>query len=219
MLELGVKVLLSYLVGSLNGSLLLGKLYGVDIRRAGSGNAGGTNALRTQGKWFALLVMIIDIGKGYLPSYFLPGLALPGVPPDPDVSRTWLMLACAGASVVGHCYPVWFEFVGGKGAATTVGVMLAIAPGLLIPGGIVFASVLIVSGYVGLATMTSVVALPVYLAVTQYAQSQPQSRSLIFFLVLLAAFIVYTHRSNIQRMRAHTENRLESAMLLRRIGR
>jgi glycerol-3-phosphate acyltransferase PlsY len=215
MLELGVKILLSYLVGALNGSLVLGKLYGVDIRSVGSGNAGGTNALRTQGAWFAALVMIIDIGKGYVPSHFLPGLALPGIPLDPEVSRTWLMLACAGASIAGHCYPVWFDFAGGKGAATTVGALLAIAPGLLIPGAAVFATVLILSGYVGLATMTSIVALPAYVAATQFAQS----RALIIFLMLLAAFVIYTHRSNIQRMREGRENRLESAMLLRRLGR
>jgi glycerol-3-phosphate acyltransferase PlsY len=215
MLELGVKILLSYLVGALNGSLVLGKLYGVDIRSVGSGNAGGTNALRTQGVWFAALVMIIDIGKGYVPSHFLPGLALPGIPLDPEVSRTWLMLACAGASIAGHCYPVWFDFAGGKGAATTVGALLAIAPGLLIPGAAVFATVLILSGYVGLATMTSIVALPAYVAATQFAQS----RSLVIFLMLLAAFVIYTHRSNIQRMREGRENRLESAMLLRRLGR
>jgi glycerol-3-phosphate acyltransferase PlsY len=215
MLELGVKILLSYLVGALNGSLVLGKLYGVDIRSVGSGNAGGTNALRTQGVWFAALVMIIDIGKGYVPSHFLPGLALPGIPLDPEVSRTWLMLACAGASIAGHCYPVWFDFAGGKGAATTVGALLAIAPGLLIPGAAVFATVLILSGYVGLATMTSIVALPAYVAATQFAQS----RALVIFLMLLAAFVIYTHRSNIQRMREGRENRLESAMLLRRLGR
>jgi glycerol-3-phosphate acyltransferase PlsY len=212
MLELGIKVLISYLLGSLNGSLMIGRFYGIDIRAVGSGNAGGTNALRTQGKWFASLVMIVDIGKGYIPAHFLPAMALPGIPLDPEVSRAWLMLACAGASVVGHCYPVWFDFAGGKGAATTVGVLLAIAPALLIPGVIVFAAVLIFTGYVGLATMSSISVLPAYLAVTQFAQS----RSMIVFLLVMAGFIIFTHRSNIQRMRQGRENRLESALLLRR---
>ena len=97
MLELGLKVLLSYLVGSLTGALIVGKLAGgIDIRTQGSGNAGGTNALRTQGKWFALRVILIDIGKGFLPPWLFPVLVLPGVPLDPELSRTWLMLACAG---------------------------------------------------------------------------------------------------------------------------
>jgi glycerol-3-phosphate acyltransferase PlsY len=212
MLELGTKILIAYLIGSLNGSLVIGRLYGIDIRREGSGNAGGTNALRTQGRIFALLVMSIDVGKGYLVAHFLPGLALPGIPLDPEVSRIWLMLACAGATIVGHCYPVWFGFVGGKGAATAVGVLIAIAPGLLLTGAAVFAGVLVLSGYVGLATITSAVALPVYVAVTRFEGNQP----LCLFLVLMAAFIVFTHRANIQRMREGRENRLESAMLLRR---
>ncbi len=138
MLELGLKVLISYLVGSVNGSLLLGRLKGIDIRSVGSGNAGGTNALRALGKLFALGVMIIDIGKGFLAPWLLPALVLPSVPVDPAVSREWLMLACAGAAVFGHCYPVWFEFRGGKGAATAIGAMLAVAPTALIPAAIVW---------------------------------------------------------------------------------
>lgn len=212
MLELGFKVLLSYLLGSLNGSLVVGRIYGVDIRDEGSGNPGGTNALRTHGKWFAFWVMVIDIGKGYVPVHFFAAMAFPGIPVDPEVSRTWLMLACAAASIVGHCYPVWFQFAGGKGAATSVGVLIAIAPGLLLPGTIVFAAVLILSGYVGLATMSAAVVLPVYLGITQFAQQQPA----VVFLLLLAAFIIFTHRSNIRRMREGREDRLERAMLLRR---
>ena len=154
MLELGLKVLLSYLAGALNGALIVGKLAGgIDIRTLGSGNAGGTNALRTQGKWFAFRVMVIDVGKGYLPPWLLPALALPGVPLDPEVSRTWLALACAGAAVVGHCYPVWFDFKGGKGAATAIGALLAIAPALTFPALVVWCVVLTATGFVGLATM------------------------------------------------------------------
>jgi glycerol-3-phosphate acyltransferase PlsY len=212
MFELGVKVLIAYLIGSLNGSLIIGRLYGIDIRNEGSGNAGGTNALRTQGKIFALLVMIVDIGKGYVAAHFLPALELPGIPLDPDVSRVWLTLACAGASVVGHCYPVWFGFAGGKGAATAVGVLIAIAPELLPLGAIVFTGVLVLTGYVGLATMTSMISLPVYVGLTAFQDSQP----LFVFLALVAAFIVYTHRLNIQRMLAGRENRIEGVMLLHR---
>lgn len=212
MLELGIKLLISYLLGSLNGALLIGKLKGVDIRSVGSGNAGGTNALRTQGPVFAFFVMVIDVGKGWLPAALLPTLALPGIPLDPEVSRTWLTLACGGAAIVGHCYPVWFNFAGGKGAATTVGVLIAVAPGLLLPGAIVFVSVLVLTGYVGLSTISGAVAMPVWLAATRFADHQPT----FVFLVLLALFIIYTHRSNIQRLRDGTENRSERVMLFRR---
>lgn len=212
MLELGLKVLISYLLGSLNGSLFVGRFYGVDIRSVGSGNPGGTNALRTQGAVFAFFVMLIDVGKGYLPVAFLPALALPGVSLDPEVSRTWLTLACAGAAVVGHCYPVWFDFKGGKGAATAVGALIAIAPILLIPGFLAFVIVLIITGYVGLATMTAAITLPVYLAITQFTD---RWRAIIF-LVFLALFIVFTHRSNIQRLRKGQEHQMEGVMLFRK---
>lgn len=212
MLELGLKVLISYLVGSVNGSLLLGGLKGIDIRSVGSGNAGGTNALRSQGKLFALGVMIIDIGKGFLAPWLLPALVLPGVPLDPAVSREWLVLACAGAAVFGHCYPVWFEFRGGKGAATAIGAMLAVAPAALIPAGIVWVVVLVLSGYVGLATMLAGAAMAIWQGATAGLTDVP----LLLFLLLLAAFIVFTHRLNIRRLLSGEESRMDNVMLLRR---
>ncbi len=213
MLELGLKVLLSYLAGSLNGSLVVGKLVGgVDIRALGSGNAGGTNALRTQGKWFALRAVLIDIGKGYLPPWLLPALVLPGVPLDPEVSRIWLTLACAGGAVVGHCYPVWFDFKGGKGAATAIGALLGIAPGLALLAAVVWVLVIATTGYVGLATILGTAVLPAWVVMTQFTEQ----RELLGFLIALALFIVFTHRDNIQRLREGRENRLEKAMLWRR---
>lgn len=213
MLELGVKVLLSYLAGALNGALIVGKLAGgIDIRTLGSGNAGGTNALRTQGKWFAFRVMLIDVGKGYLPPWLLPALALPGVPLDPEISRTWLTLSCAGAAVVGHCYPVWFDFKGGKGAATAIGALLAITPMLTLPALVVWCLALTTTGFVGLATMLAAAVLPVWVALT----ALPEEHELFWFLVALALFIIYTHRGNIQRLREGRENRLDKAMLWRR---
>jgi glycerol-3-phosphate acyltransferase PlsY len=212
MLELGLKVLVSYLIGSINGSLLLGRLKGVDIRRLGSGNPGGTNALRTQGPWFALGVMAIDVGKGFIPAWVLPGLALSGVPLDGDVSRTWLALCCAAAAVYGHCYPVWFNFQGGKGAATAIGALLAVAPMVLMPAGLVWVSVLVLTGYVGLATMLAALSMPAYLVLAGTPAQQP----ILVFSLALAVFIVFTHRSNIRRMRLGQEARIDKVMLLRR---
>jgi len=215
MLELGLKILLSYALGSVNGSLLVGRLSGgIDIRQLGSGNPGGTNALRTQGKWFAFRVMLIDVGKGFLPPWFLPALAIPGVGIDAEVSRSALALACAGGAIFGHCYPVWHDFAGGKGAATTVGALAALMPVLILPGLAMFVLVLVTTGFVGLATMTGALALPVYLL----AFHAGQPRALLAFLVVLAAFIVFTHRSNIGRMLAGRENRWERLMLIKRSG-
>ena len=144
MLELGVKFLISYLLGSLMGSLLVGYLRGgVDIRDMGSGNAGGTNALRTQGFWFALGVVIVDVAKGALAAGVVPGLDIPFVGFAPAVSREWLVMACAAAAVIGHVWPVYHRFRGGKGAATLVGTLLVLAPALLGPLLLVFAVVLV----------------------------------------------------------------------------
>ena len=100
MIELGLKVTLAYLVGSVLGSLLVGFFYGgVDIRKTGSGNAGGTNALRTQGKVFALWVMVIDIGKGILAAIVIPPLVIPGVGIDASVDRSLVLYAVALAAI------------------------------------------------------------------------------------------------------------------------
>ena len=98
MLELGVKFLISYFIGSLMGAMIMGRLRGgVDIRTMGSGNAGGTNALRTQGVLFAVGVVIIDIGKGAIGAGVIPELNIPFVAEDPMISRTWLAISCSAA--------------------------------------------------------------------------------------------------------------------------
>src|SRR5882757_10804821 len=100
MLELAVKSLIAYFLGTVLGSLILGRLRGVDIRNMGSGNAGATNALRTQGKVFGAAVLILDIGKGVAAVLWVPVLDLPGVGWDPDVPRQWLALACGFAVIL-----------------------------------------------------------------------------------------------------------------------
>ena len=167
MLELGVKTLLSYLLGSLLGSLLVGRLRGVDIREQGSGNAGGTNALRTQGWKFALGVVVIDVGKALLAVGVLPGLALPLVGIDAAVDRQWLAVACATAVVVGHVYPVWYEFRGGKGAATLIGAVAVLAPAALLPVIVVWLACVMLTGFVGLGTMLGTATLPVYFTLVE----------------------------------------------------
>ena len=213
MLELGTKFLLSYLVGSLMGSMLMGRLRGgVDIREMGSGNAGGTNALRTQGPLFALGVIIIDIGKGAIGAGVIPGLEIPFAPTDPEISREWLTMCCAAAAVLGHVWPLYHRFRGGKGAATVVGTLCVLAPILIVPLLTVFAIVLVLSGYVGLSTMSGAVAMPVFILLTDGLDDQP----LLAYAAFMALFIIYCHRSNIQRMREGNENRLSKVMLFKR---
>jgi glycerol-3-phosphate acyltransferase PlsY len=210
MLELGLKILIAYLLGTLLGSLILGRLRGVDIRSMGSGNAGATNALRTQGKLFGSMVLAVDIAKGVFAVWWLPTAVLPAVGIDPDLPREWLTLACGFAVIVGHVYPVWFNFRGGKGAATVVGVVAAIEPRLLLPLFLSWFAVLLLTGYVGLATMLSGVTLVVAVRVFE-----PNDVPLLCFCVAVTMFVVYTHRGNIARMRAGKENRVRRLWLFR----
>jgi glycerol-3-phosphate acyltransferase PlsY len=210
MLELGVKILIAYLLGTLLGSLLLGRMRGVDIRRMGSGNAGATNAMRTQGKLFGFLVLLIDIAKGVIAVWWLPSAALPGIGIDAGVSREWLTMACGFAVIVGHVYPVWFEFRGGKGAATVVGVIAAMELRLAAALLLSWIVVLLLSGYVGLATMLSMIALVAVVLVLE-----PSNVPLCTFCAAVAGFVIFTHRSNIARMRAGTENRVRRLWLFR----
>ena len=210
MLELGVKTLLAYLLGSMIGSLIMGRLRDVDIRELGSGNAGGTNALRTQGWKFALGVFAIDVGKALLAVGVLPGLDLPMVGIDPTVNRDWLAVACALSVVAGHVYPVWHEFRGGKGAATMLGAVAVLAPGALLPFALAWLACVMITGYVGLGTILGTAALSAH-----FALSEPRSMAFAFFGITVAAFIVYTHRANLARMRAGNENRARRLWLLR----
>ncbi len=214
MLELGVKFLISYFIGSLMGAMVIGKLRGgVDIRKMGSGNAGGTNALRTQGILFALGVIIIDIGKGVIGAGVVPELNVPFVPEDPMLSRTWLTICCAAAAVLGHVWPIYHGFKGGKGAGTFVGTLVILGPSLIIGVLLVWAWVLVMTGFVGLATMSAATALPVYLGIMVLPDNQP----VFIYTVVMAMGIIFWHRSNIERMRDGTEHRNTRLMIFHRL--
>lgn len=204
-------VVVSYLLGSVIGSLLLGRLRGVDIRTQGSGNAGGTNALRTQGKGFALAVIAIDIGKGVIAAWPVAAIAysMSGSP----LALQDIQVICGAAAIIGHVWPVFYQFRGGKGAATLIGALAAISPLVLVPVLVVFALVLMSSGFVGLSTM---IATAVTIAWAAFAVEGGILSSFGMFAIFVTAFIAYTHRSNIERMLAGAENRFEKAMLLRR---
>ena len=150
-LEQIIRIILSYLIGSISGSMLMGKLRGVDIRTMGSGNAGGTNAFRTQGAIFALSVIVVDIAKGYVATFYISG----------DFGQGSLLgILCGIAAVLGHVYPVYYNFKGGKGAGTLVGILIGLYPfGLLISFS-VWLFVLVLTGYVGLSTMLAGISFP-----------------------------------------------------------
>jgi glycerol-3-phosphate acyltransferase PlsY len=189
--------------------LALGRLRGIDIRTQGSGNAGGTNALRTQGKGFALGVMVIDVGKGALAAGALPLLSL-GMA-APIVGYSWTAAACGAAAILGHVFPLWFRFRGGKGAATLIGVVAVLAPFMLLAMLGVWALVLVLTGFVGLGTILAVWTMPLFVLLWN-----PGLTWLLTFAFAVAAFLTFTHRSNIRRLAAGNENRFRRAMLFNR---
>lgn len=212
-MELPLKILLAYLLGSIVGSLVVGKVAGgVDIRKLGSGNAGSTNALRTQGPAFAIWVIIIDIAKGWVAAAVLPGFALPAVSPAPATQAVWLPPLCAFAAILGHVFPVWHGFRGGKGVATLVGAFAGIELALLLPLFATWLGVVMISGFVSLASIVAACAIPVYLLMRDGVVLSPA----MGFALACALLVIYTHRGNIRRMRAGTEPRARRLWLFGR---
>jgi len=203
MLGLLIKIVLAYMLGSVSGSMVIGSFRHVDIRQSGSGNAGGTNAFRTQGFAFALGVVLIDIGKGALAAWLFPQFDLSAL--GTQVSISVQMMTCGFAAVVGHCYPLWHGFRGGKGAATAVGALAVIQPWVLVPMILCWLVVLTLTGWVGLATILAALCLipSIYFLGSSTAG--------LIFAALLGLFVVFTHRSNIKNMRNGTEYRFEKA--------
>ena len=207
MAALFIKVLLAYLLGSVSGSLLVGKLRKVDIRRQGSGNAGGTNAFRTQGLVFALAVVVIDVGKGFLAAWWIPALDI-GSGAE-IVEPGLLVMFCGFAAVVGHCFPVWHGFRGGKGAAAAVGALIVIEPLVLLPLLLTWLVTLVLTGYVGLSTVLAAFSLIP-------AAWWLDDRSLMFFALVLSLFLLFTHRTNMRSLRDGTEYRFDRIRLFSR---
>ena len=195
-------LVVAYLLGSLSGSLLLGRLRGVDIRTLGSGNAGGTNALRTQGWRFAAGVVVVDVGKGALAAW----LAIRFGP-------AWLPLVAVLAAMAGHVWPLFHGFRGGKGAATLVGGLAVAWPIALVPVLAVWVVALVLGGFVGLATVLA------GLALVPFAAVPPVSSLRLGFALVAAGALVYTHRGNLRRLRAGIEPRFEKARLFARLRR
>ncbi|MCX7032543.1 MAG: glycerol-3-phosphate 1-O-acyltransferase PlsY [Arenimonas sp.] len=197
-------IIAAYLLGSLSGSLLLGRLRGVDIRTLGSGNAGGTNALRTQGWKFALGTVLVDVGKGVLAVWLAQRFG---------TGEAWLPYAAGLAAVLGHVWPVFHGFRGGKGAGTLVGALLMLWPMAVVVLVGSWLLVLTATGYVGLSTVLAAATLvPLALA----TGAEPVR---LAFAIVLALFILFTHRANLARLRAGTEARFERVRVWTRLRR
>ena len=202
MLHLGVIFLITYLMGSINFGLILGYIQGLDLRKKGSGNAGATNALRILGARSGIFVFIGDALKGYFALYLCELIvsqagALLFSPSD------YLFLSLIFA-LIGHCYPIWFNFRGGKGAATALGAFLFIDPYFILFPIIGFLFIFLASRLVGLSTISAFF----ILFLQTFFIDHGIHHNLHVFSLLIFIFIIYTHRSNIESMRNGTEAKL-----------
>ena len=189
-------ILAAYLVGAIPNGLLVARARGVDIRKVGSGNIGATNVLRTLGKPLGILTFFLDAAKGYLPAAWFPGWL--------GATAPWIGMACALAAILGHNFPVYLRFKGGKGVATSAGALLGLAPAAMGIGLLVWAAFFFTSRYVSLASIAAAVAIPA--AGWWLYRGSPL---LCGFLTALAVLVVLRHRTNIQRLCAGTEHRFE----------
>ena len=200
-----VLLALAYGAGATPTSLWLGKAaYGVDLRTSGSGNLGGTNTLRVLGWRAALPVILVDIGKGWLPVWYFPQIQ-PGTSPS-----TWA-LAYGGAAVLGHVFSFWVGFKGGKGIATSAGVLLGLAPVAVAVCLAVWLGVVSLTRIVSVASLSAALTLPgvVYLLPVR------EGSVMVWFAGALSAFVVWSHRSNIRRLLRGEESPFRRAALER----
>ena len=205
----------SYVTGSIPTSIIVSKVFkGIDIREHGSGNAGATNVFRVLGWKQALIVVVVDIFKGWLPAAVYATSLFQGQPIE---ETSVLQILCGFAAVLGHTYTIFAEFKGGKGVGTLGGMLLALFPVSVPLCLIVFAVVLILTGYVSVGSILASAALPIFLFIMPplgFADTAPLS--LLIFSLLVPWFIIFTHRSNISRLRSGAENRFEKAMIFRK---
>jgi glycerol-3-phosphate acyltransferase PlsY len=204
--------IIAYFCGSVPFGLLIGFTKGIDLREYGSGNLGATNAVRVLGKKLGVLCFLLDVAKGFVP-VFVGGWVL-GYIGRTELTSTeaWQWLVICVCAVMGHVFPMWLKFKGGKGVATGLGTMLGIWPLLTVAALVTFVTwvvVLKLSRFVSLASMIGAVMLPVYVVIGALMRGQKVEAIMPFIIVtaLLAVLVVFRHRSNIARLIAGKEDR------------
>lgn len=209
MLSILTIIVLSYLTGSIPTSIIVSKLFfGFDIREKGSGNAGGTNAFRIMGWKIGLLVMLIDLGKGVLATYLISQIHIDGL----DWPVVIIRIIAGISAVAGHIWTVFAGFKGGKGVGTAAGMLLVLYPISFLICLSIFFIVLLTTRYVSVSSMTATVSLPVVLLVLHLFFKRPFSTPLFILALVMAVLIVFTHRSNIQRLLNGSENRIKKIL-------
>ena len=203
-------LIIAYVLGSIPSAVWIGKkYYGIDIREHGSKNAGTTNMLRVLGKKAALPVFVLDFFKGFTAVILINLLKA-----DADISVAWLInlkILAVFCAVIGHIFPVFANFKGGKGVATMVGAVMGINPPVVLLCFGIWVVVFVIFHYVSLASMTAGCSFPVLVLISQstwWMRTDDVSVVYIVFSFVVAALLIWTHRKNIGRLRNGTESKI-----------
>ena len=200
-----IVILVSYLIGSIPfGYLIVRGKVGDDVRRSGSGGTGATNVSRRAGKAAGVFTLVLDALKGVI-AVLVARALFPGVGPYAD----WLAATAGIAAIVGHIFPVWLGFRGGKGVATGVGVFFVLAPVALLCAGVLFVAIVAVTRYVSLGSIVAAVTIPLFVWLQAvFVEPVADLRPLLAAAITGAALILFAHRGNIGRLARGTESQI-----------
>lgn len=192
MLALIWTILFAYLLGSIPFGLLIARWQGIDIRQQGSGNIGATNVFRTLGAGSGTIVFILDLLKGTIPVIIVQCFT----------NNPWLIILTGFTAIIGHTFPIFLKFKGGKGVATGLGVLLGIAPEIFIGAAIIAALIILTTRYVSLASMTTAV----LVMLAFWGMQKPLPYTILTAVITI--LIILRHRPNIKRLLAGTEAKI-----------
>ena len=214
MIELVILLLISYITGSFPTSIVMTRVIkNIDIREHGSGNAGATNVFRVLGLKYAIFVLAFDILKGWLPTAVYATIIFQQLPvPDQGL----VQILCVFAAVIGHIFPIFTGFKGGKGVGSLIGVLLALYPLVFPLCLLIGVAVITTTGYVSLGSISAAIALPIIILILPRLGLISPNLSLVVFSLLVPWIIIFTHRTNISRIRNGTENRFEKAIIFKK---
>jgi acyl phosphate:glycerol-3-phosphate acyltransferase len=204
MLTLVLVLIASYLLGSIPFGYLAGRLAGIDIRKAGSGNIGATNVVRVLGKGYGYPVFVLDFLKG-LGAVKISIAIATAMRPESGSSEMFGVLAAA-SSVIGHSFPPWLKFRGGKGVATSAGALFGLMPVATLIGVIIWILVFWLTRYVSLASAAAAIALPLVIFIMTRL-NQSHGKALFYSTLCIAALVIWRHRSNLSRLMRGREPR------------
>ena len=213
-MEVVTLLILSYLTGSIPTSIIVSRIAkNIDIREHGSGNAGATNVYRILGWKYALIVLSLDIFKAWLPTAIYATKIFLSIS-IPDIG--FIQILCGFSAVLGHTYPIFSGFKGGKGIGSLIGVLLALFPFAFPLCLIVAIFVVVTTGYVSLGSIFAAISLPIIILILPGLGIITPNLSLVIFSLLVPWFVIFTHRSNISRIRNGTENRFDKALIIKK---